>query len=259
MSMSTLAVFSLKGGVGKTTIAANLADALNARGRNVLLVDLDPQGNLTESFGYEIHKLKGIEFLMEKDLSFDDVTIKHRPGLDLIPAGKKLKQLELTLSNMVAKSNDSYFYYLLKNALEPQLIHYQYVIVDCPPRSGFLTLNALSFVDQVIVPTQCQFLGYQASKRSISYISRVRRFNNPRLKAFGILPTMYDARSKLSEQMIDRMKTSYNGMLMDTRIRINVALAEAPAFGQTILEYNPYSRGAEDFGRLAGDVIEHFE
>jgi chromosome partitioning protein len=135
----------MKGGVGKTTVTINLGAALNALGRKVLLIDMDSQHDLTQSLGMNAYQLKGVEFLLEKDLKFEHVAKEYGENLHVLPAGKKLKKLELSLSNMLVKTKDSYFCYLLKNALEKVQDYYDYILVDCPPSGGFLTINSLTF------------------------------------------------------------------------------------------------------------------
>lgn len=253
--MHAFAVVSLKGGVGKTTLVINLGAALSASGRKVLLVDLDPQHDLTQSLGIDAFRFKGVEFLLEKDLKFEEVLHVYNQNLHVLPAGKKLKKLELSLSNMFVKGKDSYFCSLLRNALEKDKERYDYILIDCPPAGGFLTMNALTFADNVLIPVQCHYLGFESIKRTFSLISKVRCFNNPRLKAAAVIPVMHDARNKISGVIIERLKSTFNGTLSSSIIRINVALAEAPAFGKTIFDYKPDSRGAEDFRQLAAEIM----
>ena len=249
----------MKGGVGKTTVTANLGAALSALDRKVLLVDMDSQHDLTQSLGLDPFQLKGVEFLLEKDLKFSDVVKEYNENLHILPAGKKLKKLELSLSNMMVKAKDSYFCYLLRNALDNVKEDYDYILVDCPPTAGFLTVNALSFADKVLIPVQCQFLGFEATKKTLSFISQIKKFNNPDVKPTTVVPMMYDSRNKLCGIVLDRLKQLFNGTLTGSIIRINVSLAEAPAFGKTILDYQPRSRGAEDFLNLGQEIIAQFE
>jgi chromosome partitioning protein len=220
---------------------------------------MDPQHDLTQSLGFDAFQIKGVEFVLEKDLKFEDVVKEYRENLHVLPAGKKLKKLELSLSNMLLKTKDSYFCYLLRNAMEKVQDYYDYILVDCPPSGGFLTVNALTFADNVIIPVQCQFLGYESTKRTVSLISQIKAFNNPRVHFSTVLPVMFDPRNKLSHIVLDRLKNSFNGTLTNSVIRINTALAEAPAFGKTIFDYKPTSRGAEDFLQLAREVMAHYE
>lgn len=257
--MKALAILSMKGGVGKTTVTVNLGAALNALGRKVLLVDMDSQHDLTLSLGIDAFRIKGIEFLLEKDLKFEDIVKEYSENLHILPAGKKLKKLELSLSTMMVKARDSYFSFLLKNGLEKVKDNYDYILVDCPPSGGFLTVNALSFADNVLIPVQCQFLGYEATKKTVSFLSQIKKFNNPNVKPSTVVPIMYDPRNSLSNQILDKLKSSFNGCLTGSIIRINIALAEAPAYGKTILDYKPHSHGAEDFLSLAREIISRFE
>jgi len=256
--MKAFAVLSLKGGVGKTTVTLNLGAALGAAGRKVLLIDLDPQHDLTQSLGIDAFRIKGVEFLLEKDLKFEEVLHLYNENLHVLPAGKKLKKLELSLSNLFVKAKDSYFCNLLRNALEEKKDRYDYILIDCPPAGGFLTVNALTFAENVLIPVQCHYLGFESIKKTFSLISKIRRFNNPRVKAAAVIPVMHDARNKISGIIINRLKSSFNGTLSSSIIRVNVSLAEAPAFGKTIFDYKPDSRGAEDFRQLAAEILSKY-
>ena len=165
--MESFAIISLKGGVGKTTMTCNLGAALAQLGKKALLIDLDPQTDLTRSVGIDAFQTKGVEYLLERDLKFNDVVKTVSENLDILPASKKLKAMELSLSNIFVKAKDNYFCYLLKNVVEPQKNRYDYVLIDCPPSSGFLTINALAFVKNILVPVECQFLGFESTKRTL--------------------------------------------------------------------------------------------
>ncbi len=257
--MVSMAIVSLKGGVGKTTLTVSLGAALSLFGKRVLLIDLDPQNDLTRSVGIDAFRIKGVEYLLEKHLKFEQVVQKYTENLHVLPGSRKLKGMELSLSNMFVKAQDTYFCYLLKNVIEPQRENYDYVLIDCPPKSGFLTINALAFVKEVVMPVQCQYLGFESIKRTMSLISKVKKFSNSDIKASTVVPVMFDARSKLSHFIMQKLQTTFNGALTETKIRVNVSLAEAPAHGKTIFEHKPRSRGAIDFLHLAQEVIERHE
>lgn len=257
--MKSFAVLSLKGGVGKTTLVTNLGAALEKLGKRVLVIDLDPQQDLTYSHGINLIQSKGIEFLLEKDLKFEDVVIKKRENLHLLPAGKKLKELELSLSNMFVKAKDTYFCYLLRNILSPVVEKYDYAVIDCPPTAGFLTINALVYVSNVLVPVQCHHLGLESIKRTISLISRVRKFNHLDRRSITVVPTMFDVRNRLCAQIADKLYDRFQDGVTQSKIRVNVALAEAPGYGKSVFEYRPDSRGARDFLSLAGELIQKFD
>ncbi len=255
--MKTFAILSLKGGVGKTTLGINLGAALSLRGKRVLLIDFDPQHDLTTSLGMDPLTIKGVEFLLERDLDFEEVRVSYRDNLDVIPAGSKLKEMELSFSNLFVKAKDSYFCHLLRNVMQPVEHRYDVVLLDCPPAVGFLTINALTYVEGIILPVQCQHLGYESLKCTVSLIRKIKRFNNPDLQIAAVVPMMYDVRNRLSGAIVERLSRFFNGALTQTRIRVNVALAEAPAFGLTIFDYRPNSHGAEDFSRLADEILEN--
>ena len=257
--MITLAVVCLKGGVGKTTLSANLGAALNLKGKRVLLIDMDPQNDLTRCLGIDAFRIKGVEHLLEKQLPFEKVVHEYKPNFHLLPGSKKLKSVEMSLSNMFVKAQDSYFCYLLKNVIEPYQDQYDYTIIDCPPTAGFLTINALAFANDVVMPVQCQYLGFEAIKRTLTLISMIRKFSNRDIKASAVVPVMYDARSNLSKSVRERLSQQFNGALTETTIRVNASLAEAPASGLTIFDYKPRSRGAVDYFRLAEEVIKRYE
>ncbi len=257
--MKAFAILSLKGGVGKTTVVGNLGGALSMLGKKVLLIDLDPHNDLTYCHGVDPFQIKGVEFLLEKDLKFSDVVIEKSDNLHLLPGGKKLKNLELSLSNIFVKAKDTYFCYLLRNLLKPLENEYDYVLIDCPPAAGFLTINALVCVENVMMPVQCQYLGLEATKKTMSLISRVRKFNKLNRQSLTVVPTMYDVRNRLSGKVVEKLHQQFEDAVTETRLRVNVALAEAPAYGQSIFEYCPDSHGARDFLSLAGEIIQKFE
>lgn len=256
--MESFAIISLKGGVGKTTLTVNLGAALAELKKRVLLIDLDPQTDLTRSVGIDAFQTKGVEYLLERDLKFEQVVKTHNEYLDVLPASKKLKAMELSLSNIFVKAKDNYFCYLLKNVVEPKKDQYDFVLIDCPPSSGFLTINALAFVKNILIPVECQFLGFESTKRTISLISKVKRFSNREINPPVVVPLMFDARNKLSYLIHQRLQKAFNGAMTKSKINVNVSLAEAPAFGKTIYDYKPKSRGAKDFLELAAEMIAKY-
>ncbi len=251
--MKTIAVLNLKGGVGKTTISVNLSAALAELGNKVLLVDVDPQNDLTQFLGLDPARVKGVGYLLTADLPFRSVVRRYKNKFDFLPAGKKLKELELSLSRFYRK--DRGFSLLLKNAFQRSKLDYDFIIFDCPPYVGLLNYNVLTYVENVILPTQCQYLSFEGSRRTVFFVHKIKALYNRHLKIAAVVPTMYDARNKVSRYAIDRLRKTFDGKLTRTIIRVNVSLAEAPAFGKTIFEYKPKSRGAKDFWDLAHEML----
>lgn len=247
--MKTVAVLNLKGGVGKTTLSVNLGDALSRLGYRVLLLDMDPQNDLTLFLGLDPAQLKGIEYFLTADMKFESLVRSYNGKFDFLPSGKKLKELEMSLSRHFRKEKK--FSYLLKNAIFNAQQDYDYIIVDCPPYVGLLNFNALTFVNNLVVPIQCQHLSLQGSRRTVFFFHKMKALYNPDLKMAAIIPVMYDARNKLSDKVVEKLKKTYNGLLTETKVRVNISLAEAPGYNRTIFDYKPQSRGAKDFNKLA--------
>ncbi len=250
----TIAVFNLKGGVGKTTLAVNLGAALHMLGKRVLLVDLDPQHDLTMYLGVNPAHLKGVEYFITRDLKFPEVVRSYNHKFDFLPSGKKLRDLEDLMSALYV--NYKKMNYLIRDSFLPIEHRYDYIIFDCPPAGGQLTINALSYVQDVFLPVQCQFLALRGSKKALFLVYRVKTLFNPMLCLGAVIPVMYDPRNRLSSVIVEKLREAYGDYLTETKIRINVSLAEAPGFGKTIFDYKPFSRGARDFKRLAKEVSQ---
>lgn len=252
--MEKIALFNLKGGVGKTTLTVNLGAALSSFGKKVLLIDLDPQQNLTQNLGINPMRTEGIEDFLSGKLTFDEVVKTYRGKFDFIPAGKSLKTLEINLSAEYVSDQKS------GNAFRRRFsrlnLDYDYLMIDCPPSTGLLTTNALAFVRKVYVPVQCHQFALHGSKKTVSFVYRVKAFHNPELVISAVIPVMYDRRNKLSDSIISRLETSFREKLTETKIGVNIALAEAPGFGKTIFDYKPNSRGARDIRNLALELLE---
>ncbi len=242
-----VAIANQKGGVGKTTTAINLAYALAYLNQEVLLVDFDPQGNAGSGLGVVVENgAKSVYHLLTKNASFEEV-VKQTSNemLDVIPTCKNLAGAEVELVNIRGREN------MLKEALSPLRKMYKYIIIDCPPSLGLLTLNALMAADSVITPVQCEYYAMEGLAHFMSTISKIRQFLNNNLKLDGGVLTMYDARMNLSKQVFEEVNRFFGERVYKTPIPRNIRLAEAPSFGQSIFDYDPTCRGANAYIQLA--------
>ncbi|MCC6790329.1 MAG: ParA family protein [Thermomicrobiales bacterium] len=246
-----VALANQKGGVGKTTTAVNLSVVLAARGWRVLLVDFDPQGNATSSLGVDKHSLTATAYeLLVGELGLTDVVVPGvRPNLDLVPSTPALAGAEVDLVPVSRRER------ALERALEPATGRYDLVLIDCPPSLGLLTVNALTAVDTVMVPIQCEFLALEGLGQLITTIDLVKRQLNPNLDVLGVLMTMYDARTRLSAHVVEEVRVHFPQRIFDTIVPRSIRLAEAPSYGQAIVEYDPESRGAQAYRAVADELI----
>lgn len=249
LSMRIIAITNQKGGVGKTTSAVNLGAALARLKQRVALVDLDPQAHLTLSLGIAPESIGGSVFeFLKGEADAKEVIIK-RDSLDVVPATLDLSGAEIEFSGTPGRE------LLLKEAIE-QLAGYDFVLLDCPPSLGLLTLNAFTSAGEVMIPLQTEFLALQGVSRLLQTVEVVKKRLNRRLEVTGIIATRYDGRKNLSKEVVTKIRDYFGDKLFETLIRENIALAEAPSFGQTIFEYAPVSHGAEDYSALANEILK---
>lgn len=247
--MKTIAVTNQKGGVGKTTTVINAGAGLAKLGKKVLLVDLDPQANLTYSLGKMAHlEPRTMYHLLTGKAALTEVTVK-RGNLWLIPSSIELSGAEVELSGAAGRE------IVLKEALMG-IRGFDYCFLDCPPSLGLLTLNALTTAHEVYIPLQAEFLALQGLGRLLETVETVRKRLNKRLKMTGVIGTRYDKRRKLNREVIETLNSHFGNKLFKTLIRENISLAEAPSHGKTIYEYKPNCYGALDYLRLSKEILE---
>lgn len=247
-----IAILNQKGGVGKSTTAVNLSAALGARGKSVLLIDLDPQGNATSGLGVDKTKITHdtYEVLIERTTTTQAIIPDVCQGLDLMPATIHLAGAEVELVNEMARENR------LKNAVGSVRGKYDYVFIDCPPSLGLLTVNALVAADKLLIPIQCEFYALEGVTKLLESMNRVKNMLNPSLEIFGVLLTMYDNRTMLSRQVAEEVRKYFGVLVFDTLVPRTVKLSEAPSYGQPITEYDPTGKGAQAYWSLAEEVMK---
>ena len=246
-----IAIANQKGGVGKTTTAINLSSCLAAKGKKVMVVDTDPQGNTTSGFGVEKNDLDNTIYeLMLGECSVRDCLISDViPNVSLVPSNVNLSAAEIELIGINKKE------YILRNEVDYVKEQYDFIIIDCPPSLNMLTINALTTADTVLVPIQCEYYALEGLSQLIHTINLVKARLNPKLKMEGVVFTMYDARTNLSMQVVENVKDNLSQYIYKTIIPRNIRLAEAPSYGLPINLYDAKSTGAEAYMLLADEVI----
>ena len=248
-----IAIANQKGGVGKTTTSINLSACIGARGKKVLVIDMDPQGNTTSGYGIQKNELENTVYeLIMGDCSVEDCILKEVvPNVSVLPANVNLAAAEIELIGVKDKD------FILKNEIDWVKDSYDFVIIDCPPSLNLLTINAMTTADAVLVPIQCEYYALEGLSQLIHTINLVKERLNPSLNMDGVVFTMYDSRTNLSNQVVENVKNNLNQKVYNTLIPRNIRLAEAPSYGQPISMYDPRSAGAESYMALAEEVIRN--
>ena len=251
--VKVIAIANQKGGVGKTTTAVNLAACLAKKGRKVLMLDEDPQGNATSGLGFDKRDIKKCVYdTLINDVPMKDVLLhSDYENLDVIPATIQLAGAEIELVSLMNREGR------LKNALERVKHDYDYVLIDCPPSLGLLTINALTAANSVLVPIQCEFYALEGLSQLMSTVRKVKRMFNPNLDIEGVLLTMYDGRLNLTQQVVNEVKRFFPKKVYSVTIPRNVRLSEAPSFGQPVIYFDKNSKGAAAYNALCDEFLSH--
>ncbi len=248
-----IAVANQKGGVGKTTTSVNLSACLGVLEKKILLIDADPQANATSSFGINDIESGTYECLEHQKNAIECIQKSSSPNVDVMPA-----QLDLVAAELELVDKDSREF-MLKEALKEVKNNYDYIIIDCAPSLGLITINALTAADSVIVPIQCEYFALEGLGKLMNTIKSIQNIQNPQLDIEGLLLTMYDSRLRLSNLVIDEVKTHFQDMVFKTIIQRNVRLSEAPSYGESIIMYDATCRGAINYLNLAQEFIDKNE
>lgn len=246
-----ISIANQKGGVGKTTTAVNLSAALALEGKRVLLIDADPQANATSGLGIDVESVElGTYQVLEHTASVRDTIIStDSPNVDLIPAHIDLVAIEIELVDKLERE------YMLKKALKELSDEYDFILIDCAPSLGLITLNSLVASNSVIIPIQCEYFALEGLGKLLNTIKSVQKIHNKELEIEGLLLTMYDARLRLSNQVVDEVRKHFSSMVFETVVHRNIRLSEAPSYGESIISYDATSKGAVNYINLANEII----
>lgn len=247
---NVIVITNQKGGVGKTTTTVNLAGYLAKSGQKVLLIDLDPQGNTTSGLGIDKNTVeRSLYDVLVRETPIQEIRIKTEiPNLDVAPASVVLAAAEVELASQIAREHR------LKSAIEKIRHEYDYILIDCPPSLGILTINGLVSADSILIPVQTEFYALEGLSQLLHTVQRVRINLNPKLSLLGVLLTMYNKNTLLSRQVEEEVKKHFPNKVFDTIIPRNIRLAEAPSYGKTIMHYDKFGKGAAAYKQLAKEV-----